>query len=241
MLSARAGEEGTLEGLDAGADDYLVKPFTARELHGPGARQPRARPGPPYPAAAASAAGACSTRRSGSPRSAAGRSTCATGQVECSEEFLRIDGPQPPRSSPRWATRGVVDELVPPRRPGRVVQRALDAGRRSTGFHYETRVVRPDGDAVLVAVLRRGGARRARRARRRCAARCRTSPSAGPPRRRWRWPPRTPRRPRASTRSPTSCSAACCRRPASTSSTSRWRPTTGPASRAPRSAATGTT
>ena len=32
MLSARAGEEGTIEGLEAGADDYLVKPFTAREL-----------------------------------------------------------------------------------------------------------------------------------------------------------------------------------------------------------------
>ena len=32
MLSARAGEEGTLEGLEAGADDYLVKPFAAREL-----------------------------------------------------------------------------------------------------------------------------------------------------------------------------------------------------------------
>ncbi|MCR6033394.1 SpoIIE family protein phosphatase [Nocardioides sp. zg-579] len=32
MLSARAGEEGTLEGLEAGADDYLVKPFSAREL-----------------------------------------------------------------------------------------------------------------------------------------------------------------------------------------------------------------
>jgi PAS domain S-box-containing protein len=32
MVSARAGEEGTLQGLDAGADDYLVKPFTAREL-----------------------------------------------------------------------------------------------------------------------------------------------------------------------------------------------------------------
>ena len=30
--SARAGEEATLEGLDAGADDYLVKPFSAREL-----------------------------------------------------------------------------------------------------------------------------------------------------------------------------------------------------------------
>jgi signal transduction histidine kinase len=32
MLSARAGEEAKVEGLDAGADDYLVKPFTAREL-----------------------------------------------------------------------------------------------------------------------------------------------------------------------------------------------------------------
>ncbi|MEO5695992.1 MAG: response regulator [Burkholderiaceae bacterium] len=32
LLSARAGEEARLEGLRAGADDYLVKPFTAREL-----------------------------------------------------------------------------------------------------------------------------------------------------------------------------------------------------------------
>jgi len=32
MLSARAGEEARAEGLDAGADDYLIKPFTAREL-----------------------------------------------------------------------------------------------------------------------------------------------------------------------------------------------------------------
>ena len=32
LLSARAGEEATLEGLAAGADDYLVKPFTARDL-----------------------------------------------------------------------------------------------------------------------------------------------------------------------------------------------------------------
>jgi signal transduction histidine kinase len=33
LLSARAGEEARVEGLGAGADDYLVKPFTARELH----------------------------------------------------------------------------------------------------------------------------------------------------------------------------------------------------------------
>jgi signal transduction histidine kinase/CheY-like chemotaxis protein len=32
LLSARAGEESTLEGLASGADDYLVKPFSAREL-----------------------------------------------------------------------------------------------------------------------------------------------------------------------------------------------------------------
>ncbi|RYZ20930.1 MAG: response regulator [Chitinophagaceae bacterium] len=32
FLSARAGDEAKIEGLDAGADDYLVKPFSAREL-----------------------------------------------------------------------------------------------------------------------------------------------------------------------------------------------------------------
>ncbi|MEA2696425.1 MAG: hypothetical protein QOI66_696 [Myxococcales bacterium] len=32
MLSARAGEEARVEGLRAGVDDYLVKPFSAREL-----------------------------------------------------------------------------------------------------------------------------------------------------------------------------------------------------------------
>ena len=32
LLSARAGEEAKVDGLDAGADDYLIKPFSAREL-----------------------------------------------------------------------------------------------------------------------------------------------------------------------------------------------------------------
>jgi PAS domain S-box-containing protein len=32
LLSARAGEEARIEGLGTGADDYLVKPFAAREL-----------------------------------------------------------------------------------------------------------------------------------------------------------------------------------------------------------------
>src|SRR6185312_16217952 len=32
LLSARAGQEASIEGLQAGADDYLVKPFAAAEL-----------------------------------------------------------------------------------------------------------------------------------------------------------------------------------------------------------------
>jgi signal transduction histidine kinase len=32
VLSARAGEESRVDGMEAGADDYLVKPFSAREL-----------------------------------------------------------------------------------------------------------------------------------------------------------------------------------------------------------------
>ncbi|HEY5921693.1 MAG TPA: ATP-binding protein, partial [Kofleriaceae bacterium] len=32
LLSARAGEESRIEGIQAGADDYVVKPFSAREL-----------------------------------------------------------------------------------------------------------------------------------------------------------------------------------------------------------------
>jgi signal transduction histidine kinase len=32
VLSARSGEESRVEGMDSGADDYLVKPFSAREL-----------------------------------------------------------------------------------------------------------------------------------------------------------------------------------------------------------------
>ena len=32
LVSARAGEENRIEGLEAGADDYLIKPFSAREL-----------------------------------------------------------------------------------------------------------------------------------------------------------------------------------------------------------------
>jgi len=32
LLSARAGEDARIDGLEGGADDYLTKPFSAREL-----------------------------------------------------------------------------------------------------------------------------------------------------------------------------------------------------------------
>jgi hypothetical protein len=32
LLSARAGEESKIEGYETGADDYLIKPFSAKEL-----------------------------------------------------------------------------------------------------------------------------------------------------------------------------------------------------------------
>ena len=35
LLSARAGEEARVEGLDAGADDYVNKPFSARDSESP--------------------------------------------------------------------------------------------------------------------------------------------------------------------------------------------------------------
>ena len=41
LLSARAGEEAKIEGLEAGADDYLVKPFGGRELVGGGQSFPQ--------------------------------------------------------------------------------------------------------------------------------------------------------------------------------------------------------
>ena len=41
MLTARDDEIDTLQGLEAGADDDLSKPFRARELRTPGARKRR--------------------------------------------------------------------------------------------------------------------------------------------------------------------------------------------------------
>ena len=43
VLTARHGADATAEGLAAGADDYITKPFSSDGTAGPGARQPRTR------------------------------------------------------------------------------------------------------------------------------------------------------------------------------------------------------
>jgi PAS domain S-box-containing protein len=148
MLSARAGEEGTLQGLDAGADDYLVKPFTARELLArvranlelDRARRTRRQ-----------------LERSRSLLDQAQRLArvgsweidLTTGRVDASEEFLRIVG----RSAQEVAAMSfadVVSRLIHPDDQA-MVQRSLESADPS-GFHYETRVVRPSGESALVSV-----------------------------------------------------------------------------------------
>ncbi len=87
MLSARAGEEGTIEGLEAGADDYLVKPFTAASSW-PGSGPTSSSTARGGSARRSSAAECSSTRPRSSPGSAAGRSTsrragCAARSSSC--------------------------------------------------------------------------------------------------------------------------------------------------------------
>ena len=44
VLTARHGADATAEGLAAGADDYITKPFSVPGTAGQGARQPRTAP-----------------------------------------------------------------------------------------------------------------------------------------------------------------------------------------------------
>ncbi len=147
MLSARAGEEGTVSGLDAGADDYLVKPFTARELRA------RVRSNVELDRARRTRR---QLERSRSLMDQAQRLASvgswevdlSTGRIEASDEFLRIVG----RTAEQVAAMvypDAVTELVHPDD----AERVLEALAASEGvLHVEARLVRPDGQAVLVAV-----------------------------------------------------------------------------------------
>jgi PAS domain S-box-containing protein len=147
MLSARAGEEGTLQGLDAGADDYLVKPFTARELRArvranlelDRARRTRRQ-----------------LERSRSLLDQAQRLArvgsweidLATGRLEASEEFRRIVGRTDAEMSD-LVYPDAIDVLVHPDDRA-TVRQALDEA--DGAVHFEVRMVRPDDESVMVAV-----------------------------------------------------------------------------------------
>jgi PAS domain S-box-containing protein len=152
MLSARAGEEGTLQGLDAGADDYLVKPFTAREL------MARVRSNLELDRARRTRR---QLERSRSLLDQAQRIArvgsweidLASRRVDASDEYLRIVG-RTREELTAMAYHEVVDLLIHPDDRERV-QRILDAAdaAHEPRFGYETRLVRPDGETVLIAVF----------------------------------------------------------------------------------------
>ena len=140
MLSARAGEEGTIEGLEAGADDYLVKPFAARELL---ARvranlelerirrtrdQLQTQPGAARPGPAAGARRQLGDR----PR---------RGAIRGSDEFLRQVGMSAEALRARWARGRARAARRPARRErgGAVLERARAAGRAARASRRRVR------------------------------------------------------------------------------------------------------
>ncbi len=150
MLSARAGEEGTVEGLDAGADDYLVKPFTARELVArvrsnlelDRARRTRRQ-----------------LERSRSLLDQAQRLArvgsweidLRTGEVAVSDEFQRLAG----RSLDDLRNRGYIDLIATMAHPDdrtRVTE-VIEAAGEGAPLQFEMRLIRGDGDEILVSVM----------------------------------------------------------------------------------------
>ncbi|MGZ4438576.1 MAG: SpoIIE family protein phosphatase, partial [Nocardioidaceae bacterium] len=149
MLSARAGEEGLLEGLDAGADDYLVKPFTAREL------QARVRANLELDRARRTRR---QLERSRSLLDQAQRLAhvgswevdLGTGALDLSDETVRIVG----RTRDEIAAvtfPAVLDELVHPDDLD-LVRRAIEAALDGAEIALEVRLLHRAGDAVLVSV-----------------------------------------------------------------------------------------
>ncbi|MEP7089946.1 MAG: SpoIIE family protein phosphatase [Nocardioidaceae bacterium] len=149
MLSARAGEEGTLQGLDAGADDYLVKPFTARELTArvrANLELDRARRTRRHLERSRSLLNQAQRLA----RVGSWEIDLVTGKVDASEEFLRIVGRERDELE-AMSHHDVVGHLIHPDDRERV-QAVLDSAEVS-GFDFETRVVQPGGDTLLVAVF----------------------------------------------------------------------------------------
>jgi PAS domain S-box-containing protein len=149
MLSARAGEDGTLQGLEAGADDYLVKPFTARELLArvranlelDRARRTRLQ----LERSQMLLDQAQQLARLGS-----WEIDLASGRVEASDEFRRILG-RGPEELEELGFPALVTEIVHPDDRALVLA-AIEGARAGSDLRYEVRVLRPDGTQVYISV-----------------------------------------------------------------------------------------
>ena len=228
MLSARAGEEGTIEGLEAGADDYLIKPFAARELlarvHAnleldrvaPHARRAAPQPGPARPGAAARAGRQLGAR----PRD---RRDHRLGRADAPDAARRADELRRAAASRRRSLERVHPDDVAPIRAAL----AAAADGRAAGPRDARRRRRTASCAGTACSASSSATPTARRSA--CAAASRTSPTSARPSRRWP-PPRAEReaaRPRAPDRRRAPAQPAP-RAARSTPTSSRSRPSTQP-------------
>ncbi len=149
MLSARSGEDATIEGLDAGADDYLIKPFSARELLA------RVRANLELDRARRIAD---ETRRARElldqaetlARIGSWEIDLRTGAARGSAEWHRIVGVSPDELG-RGALDTIVDTTHEDDRPA--LRAALDRTiRDATPLELEVRCIRPDGEQYLAVV-----------------------------------------------------------------------------------------
>jgi PAS domain S-box-containing protein len=149
MLSARAGEDGTVQGLEAGADDYLVKPFTAREL------MARVRANLELDRARRTRLELERSQRlldqaQQLARLGSWELDLSTGRVEASDEFVRILG-RNAEELQRMGFPALVSEVVHPDDRS-LVMAAIDGARAGSDLRYEVRALRPDGSEVYISV-----------------------------------------------------------------------------------------
>ncbi len=142
MVTARAGEDGAAEGLEAGADDYLTKPFTSREL----LARVRANLELDRARRTRSALELSQTRMHEAQRLAHVGSwevDLVDGRVDVTAELLRILGIDQRRTD-ELGFPGILEVVHPEDRER--VERALEAARGGGLGVVEARIVRPDGE-----------------------------------------------------------------------------------------------
>ncbi|KQX74735.1 SpoIIE family protein phosphatase [Aeromicrobium sp. Root472D3] len=149
MVSARAGEEGTVEGLEAGAADYLVKPFAARELLarvGVNLELDRVR----RIRATLERSEALLDQAQRLAKVGSWEVDFAASTISGSDELLRLLG-RDRAEFEAMGFPGAIADLVHPDDAPRVSAdlAALEVGEMTA---YDQRIVRPDGEVRLVAV-----------------------------------------------------------------------------------------